>query len=254
MSILEDRGHLARVCREWSALLSNTQTLSLASLHFNAFGCRGTAIEIFARYTALQTCHFVSCRLEAFLCRPAIVKFLKLPWRLRVARLDLYFQRPDTFSREMFRKELARVQNFFSPQMVALVERAIAEFPSDVRILTRWPSTTQRDSQQTMFMQYELLKFRPGRQHQVPPDEFVAKFRDINIYSCRNLQHEYGTRWAVKVMMQLSPALCLPPQRDHEVKGTCMFTFRKRSFGAVVRASLNSRLKLTLDFVTIPNL
>ena len=77
MSILEDRGHLARVCREWSALLSNTQTLSLASLHFNAFGCRGTAIEIFARYTALHTCHFVSCRLEPVLFRPAIVKFLK---------------------------------------------------------------------------------------------------------------------------------------------------------------------------------
>ena len=53
-SILMHRSHLARVCREWSRLLSNTQTLSLASLHLNAFGCRGNATEIFARYTTVK--------------------------------------------------------------------------------------------------------------------------------------------------------------------------------------------------------
>ena len=53
-SILMQRSHLARVCREWSKLLSNTQTLSLASLHLNAFGCRGNATEIFTRYTTVK--------------------------------------------------------------------------------------------------------------------------------------------------------------------------------------------------------
>ena len=53
-SILMHRSYLARVCRDWSKLFSNTQTLSLASLHLNAFGCYGKATEIFAKYTTVR--------------------------------------------------------------------------------------------------------------------------------------------------------------------------------------------------------
>ena len=252
-TIFEVRSRLACVCREWSALLSNTQTLSLCSLHLNAFGCHGTVIDILARYRALQSCHRLSCNLEVSLCRPTILKLLRLPWRLRVAKLDLYFRRTDNFSREMFGKEMDRVASTFSPQTIALVERAIAEFPSDARVLTRWPSTSQGNSQQTVFMQYELLNFQSGRQREVLADEFVAEFKNATVYSCRNLQHEDGTRWAVKVVTQLSSTLSLPSQSAHEVRGTSIFTFRQRSFEVVMRVSLSSRLKLILDFITIPN-
>ena len=254
LSILTDRAHLARVCREWLELLSDTQTLTLASLHFNAFGCRGSAIELFARYKALQSCHFVHRNLEAFLCEPIIANFLSLPWCVRVAKLDIYYQKSDTFRQEIFEKELIRVQNFFSPQTIALVKRAIAESPSPFGTLTSWLSTTQQRSQQTVYMQYELLNLRSGHQLEVVPDEFVASFKNINVHSCWNLPYEHGTRWAVKVTVQLTSVLCIAAQDDEEVNGTCMFTFRNRSFGAIMRVSLGSRLKLTLDFVTIPNL
>ena len=278
-SILVGRHHIAPVCRDWLELLSTNQTLSFSSLHLGAFGCRGAAREIFARYTALKDCHFAACSLEAFHCEPTILEFLRLPWRLRVARLDLCLERSDTLSREMFGEELDHVQNLFSPQTFALAVRAIAEFPSgDITptrwppesqtvaivqhaiaesfsapsIPTRWPPATERHSQE-VYMQYELLNFRSRHQHDLAPDEFIASFKDINVYSWRKLHHEHETRWAVKVVVQLSSTQCFPSQIEHEVEGTCMFTFRTRSFGSIIRVSLGSRLDLTLDFITIPN-
>ena len=251
LSILVDRGHLQRVCREWSRLLSNTQSLSLASLHFNAFGCRGAATQIFARCTTLRDFRLAACSLEASLCKRTIVEFLKLPWRFRVARLDKYLQRSDTFSREMFGQDLARAQNFLSPQTIALVERAVTQFSEGISIPTRWPPASQRHLQ-AIYLQYELLDFRWGRQREVAPDEFVAWFKNVQVYSWRNLHREHGTSWAVKVLAQLSSGLCLPSQINHEVKGTCMFNFRNQSFGAMMRVCLGSRLDLILDFVTIP--
>ena len=278
-SILADRYHIAPVCREWLELLSTNQSLSLSSLHLNVFGCRGAATEIVARYRALKDCHFLTRSLEAFFCEPIIQEFLRLPWRLRVARLDLCLERSDTLSREIFGHELDCVQNLFSPQTFALAVRAIAEFPSgDIsprrwppesqtvaiveraiaesflvpNIPTRWPPATDRRSPE-VYMQYELLNFRPSNQHEIAPDEFIASFKDVNVYSWRNLHHERGTRWAVKVVVQLSSTQYCPSQIEHEVKGTCMFTFRARSFGSVIRVSLGSRLDLTLDFITLSN-
>ena len=255
LSILMNRSHLARVCREWSEWLSTIQILSLASLHFNAFGCRGTAAEIFARYIALKNCHWVACSRETFLCKPTIVEFLKLPWRLRVARLDIYVQRSDTFSRKMFEEEVAHVQNFVSPQTVALMESAIAELSASTSIPIRWPPASRRHSQ-TAYMRYALLNLRWKRQREVIPDEFVAWFRDVEVSPWRNMHPMHGSCWVVQAMVQLSSMLRVPSQIDHEVKGTCMFNFRNQSFGAsfgaVMRVVLGSRLDLTFDFVTIP--
>ena len=278
-AILVGRHNIAPVCREWLKWLSTNQTLSCSSLHLSAFGCPGAAREIFTRYTALKDCHFAACSLEAFLCKPTIQEFLRLPWRLRVARIDLCLERSDTLSREIFGEELYNVQNLFSPQTFALAVRAIAEFPSgDITptrwppesqtvaivesaiaesfsapsIPTRWPPASERHSQE-VYMQYELLNFRSRHEQNSTPDEFIASFKDINVYSWRKLHHERGTRWAVKVLVQLSSTQCFPSQIEHEVKGTCMFTFRARSFGSVMRVSLGSRLDLTLDFITIPN-
>ena len=102
-------------------------------------------------------------------------------------------------------------------------------------------------------MQYELLNFRWERQNDVAPDEFVAWFRDVEVYSWRNLHPVHASCWDVRAVVQLSSVLCLPPQIDHEVQATCMFNFRNQSFGAVMRVFLGSKLDLTFDFVNIPN-
>ena len=247
LSILLNRSHLARVCREWSGLLSNTLTLSLASLHLSAFGCEGAATEICARYTILRD----FCNLETSLYKRTIEDFLALPWRLRVARLDKIFHRSDIFSRETFKEALTRAQNFFRPQTVALMERAIAEFPANTYTPTGWPPVSQRHSDE-VYMQYELLNFRWGRQCDVTPDEFVASFKDAEIYPLRNLQPVNGSCWSVKAVIKLSSVLCLLPQIDNEVNGTCMFNFRNHSFEATMHVFLCSSLILTCDFVSIP--
>ena len=254
LSILLNRSRLVRVCRQWSVKLSNIETLSVASLHFNAFGCRGTATEIFARYTALNECHSVACSHEAFLCKPTIVKFFSLPWRVRVAKLGIFFQRTDTFSKEMFEADLAHLQNLFSPQTVALVERAFAEFPSGANVLTRRLQASHRCPSTV----HELLKFRSGYQDGVTPDEFVAVFKNSNVYTWRHLDHEHGTPWPVRTMgceiiAQLTSALCSSPQIDHDVQGTCIFTFKNRSFRTIMRVFLGSRLDLTFDFIIVQN-
>ena len=147
------------------------------------------------------------------------------------------------------------MQNFFSPQTVALVERAFAEFPSGARVLTRWPQAPQQHSNTV----YELVNFRSGCQHGVTPDEFVAFFKDSKFYTWQHLDHEDGTHCPVRIMgceviAQLTSALCFSPQINREVKGTCIFTFRNQSFGTIMRVFIGSRLDLVLDFTTIPNL
>ena len=254
-SILLNRSHLARVCRQWSETLSSIQTLSFASLHFNAFGCRGAAKEIFARYVALNDCHSVACSHEAFLCKRTIVKFFSLPWRLRMAKLGIFFHRSHIFTREIFEAEMAHVQNFFSSQTLALIERAVAEFPLGANFLARRPQASHRYPN----MVYELLSFRSGCQHEVTPDEFVASFKNSNVYTWRHLDHEPGAPWPVRtirchIIAQLTSVLCSSPQVDHEVHGTCIFTFQNQSFGMTMRVFLGSRFDLTFDFITIPTL
>ena len=254
-TILLNRSRLACVCCQWSIILSNIKTFSLASLHFHVFGCSGAATEIFARYAVLNECHSVACSREAFLFIPTIVDFFKLPWRLRVAKFDILSQRPDSFNREIFEVELAQMQNFFSPQTVALVKRAFAEFPSGARVLSRWPQASQQYSNTV----YELVNFRSGCQHGVAPDEFVALFRDSKFYTWQHLVHEDGAHCTVRIMgceviAQLTSALCFSPQTNREVKGTCIFTFQNQSFGTIMRVFIGSRLDLVLDFTTIPNL
>ena len=250
MSILFDRSHLALVCRSWSELLSTTQSMSLASLHWSTFGCHGAAREIVARYTALKNLHRAACNLEDSLCKRTIAKFLMLPWRLRVARLDKYCQVSDTFSREIFREELARAQNFFSPQTVALVERTIVAFSEGTSIPTTWPPASQHHLH-TVYMKYELLNLRGGHQREVVPDEFVGWFKNVEIHPWSNMHREHGCCWVVKARVKLSSVLCLPEQFEPEVKCTCLFNFREQSFGATIRVFLGSRLDLTLDFITI---
>ena len=65
VSILENRSHLTRVCRVWSQLLTQTHTLSLASLHSIAFGCHGAATELFTRCTILRDLYFAAWNFEA---------------------------------------------------------------------------------------------------------------------------------------------------------------------------------------------
>ena len=250
-SIMVDRSHLARVCREWSELLANNQTLSLASLHFSVFGCHGSATDIFTRYNVLKDFHLAACNFRTFFCKHIIIEFLRLPWRLRVAKLDKLLRKSDTFSREVFGEELRRAQKFFSPQTVALVEHSIAEFSARTSLPTRWPPASQRYSQ-AVYMQYDLLNFRWGRHHEIVPDEFVAWFKDVKVYPWRNLHLEHGSCWTVRAMVRLSSVLCLSPQNDDEIKCTCMFNFRSQSFGAVMRVFLGSRLDLTFTFVSIP--
>ena len=91
LSTLVNRSHLARVCRDWSELLSKNHTLSLTALHLTVFGCQGDTTEIFARCTILNDFHCAACSLEDDLCRHAIIKFFTLPWRLRVAKLKTFF-------------------------------------------------------------------------------------------------------------------------------------------------------------------
>ena len=251
LSILDNRSHLAPVCREWSELFSDNQTLSLASLHLSAFRCHGAATEILARCTVLRNFHVVTRSLKPFYCQYTILQFLEMPWRLRVARLNKYLQKSETFSREIFGEELDSAQNFFSPETVALLEHSIVEFSAGARIPTPWPPASRRYSQRVS-MQYELLNFKWGHHREVAPDEFVAWFGNVKVYPWRNLHREHGYCWAVKVAVQLSSILCLPSQIDHEVIGTCLFNFRNQSFGAEMRVFLGPRLELTLDFATIP--
>ena len=256
-TILLNRSHLACVCRQWSEKLSSIQTLSLPALHFNAFGCCGNATEIFARYVALNNCHIVACSHEPFLCEPTIVKFFSLPWRLRMAKLGIFCQQSQIFTREMFEAELAQplVQNLFSAHTIALVERAFAAFPLGANVLARRPQTAHRYSNTV----YELLNFRSGYQHEVTPDEFVASFKNSNVYTRRHLDPEPGASWPVRtirchIIARLTSVLCSSPQVDHEVHGTCSFTFQNQSFGVTMRVLLGSKFDLTLDFITIPNL
>ena len=251
LSIQVSRKHLARACHYWSTLLSSNPTLSLALLHLSVFGCRGTATEIYARYTVLKDFDRAACNLEASLCKCTIIGFLTLPWRLRVARLDKIFHRSDRLSREIFGGELARVKNFFPSQTVALVERAIAEFSADTNIPTGWPPVAQRHFD-AFYTQYELLNFRQGQLHGVAPDEFIARFNDVEVYPWRNLHSVHGSCWSVKAVVQLSSVLSLSPQIDDKVKGTCFFHFGNQSFGATIRIFLGSTLLLTCDFVSIP--
>ena len=251
LSLLMDRSHLARVCRDWSKLLSDIQSLSLTSIHLNAFGCRGNAKKLFARCTILKNFHSAARSLEDPLCKHTIAKFLTLPWHLRVARLKTFFHRSDTFNREIFGEELIRVQSFFSPQTVALMECAIAEYSPDNSIPTRWSSASHQRSQ-AVYMQYELLNFRWGHQRTVAADEFVARFKDVKVRPWRNSHPMHGSCWVAQAVVQLSSVLCLPPQINHEVNCNCIFNFRNQFFGAVMRVILD-RLSLTFDFVHIPS-
>ena len=253
-SILLNRSRLARVCRQWLGILSDIQILSLTSLHFNAFGCHGTATEIFARYTALDECHSVACNHKAFLGKPTIVNFFNLPWRLRLAKLGIFFQRSDTFNREMYEAELARLQDLLSPQTVAIVERAFADFPSGANDLTRRLQSTYR----CPHTEYELLNFTSGYQDGITPDEFVAVFNNSDVYIWKDLEHKHGFPWPVKTMgceikAQLQSALCFAPQNGYEVEGTCIFTFQNKSFRTIMRVFLGLRLDLTFAFINMPN-
>ena len=252
LSTLVNRSHLARVCRDWSELLSKNHTLSLTALHLTVFGCQGDTTEIFARCTILNDFHCAACSLEDDLCRHAIIKFFTLPWRLRVAKLKTFFHKSDLFSREIFGEELIRAQNLFSPRTVALMERAIAEYSTGINIPTRWSPASQQLSQ-AVYMQYELLNFQRGHKRDVDPDQFVAWFKDVKVHPWRNLYPMHGSCWVAQGMVQLSSVLCLPSQIDHEVKCKCIFYFRNQSFGAVMRVFLDWRLDLTFDFVNIPS-
>ena len=161
VSILENRSHLTRVCRVWLQLLTQTHTLSLASLHSIAFGCHGAATELFTRCTILRDLYFAAWNFEASMCEHAIVEFLKLPWRVRVDRLHKYLQKTETYSQKRIRKEMVRAQNLFSPQTFARLERSIVEFSEGVNIPTDWRPASQRYSQ-PLHMQYELLNFKSG--------------------------------------------------------------------------------------------
>ena len=252
LSTLMSRRNLARVCHDWSELLSKTQTLSVASLHLNIFGCDGFVTEIITRCAILRKFHFAAYNPEDDLCRSTIVKFFTLPWRLRVARLKTIFHRSDILSRYIFGEELKSLQNFFSSQTIALVERAIAEYSAGIRSPTRWTPGSQQHSQAD-YMQYELLNFRPGNVHDTAPDEFLAYFKDVKIHPWQNLYPMHGSCWTTRAVMQLSSVLYLPPQIEHEVHCKCIFNFRNQSFEAVMRVFLNWRLDLTLDFVNIPS-
>ena len=155
----------------------------------------------------------------------------------------------------MFEAELAHVQNLFSAHTIALVERAFAAFPLGANVLARRPQTAHRYSNTV----YELLNFRSGYQHEVTPDEFVASFKNSNVYTRRHLDPEPGASWPVRtirchIIARLTSVLCSSPQVDHEVHGTCSFTFQNQSFGVTMRVLLGSKFDLTLDFITIPNL
>ena len=251
VSILDNRSHLTRVCRVWSQLLTDSQTLSLASLHSIAFGCHGAATELFTRCTVLRDFYFAAWNFEASLFEHTIVEFLKWPWRLRMARLNKYLQKSETYSPKRIRKEMVRAQKFFSPQTFALLERSIVQFSEGVNIPTDWRPASQRRSQ-PLHMQYELLNFKCGRQNEVAPDEFIASFKDVKLYPSQNFHHEHRHGWVVKAVVQLSSVLCLPQHVNHKVKGACMFNFHNNSFGASMCVFLGPRLDLIFDFVTIP--
>ena len=208
-------------------------------------------MEICARYTILKDFQRAACNIEAYLCKCTIKKFLTLPWRLRVTRLDKIFHRSDILSREMFGEVVARVKKFFPSQTVAFIEDAIAEFSTDANIPTGWPPVAQRHSD-AFYMQYELLNFKCGRLRDVTPDEFIACFDDVEVYPWRNLHCVHGSCWSVKATVTLSSLWRLTSQIDNKVKGTCFFNFGNQSFGATIRVFLNCTLLLICDFVSIP--
>ena len=251
VSILENRSHLTRVCRVWLQLLTQTHTLSLASLHSIAFGCHGAATELFTRCTILRDLYFAAWNFEASMCEHAIVEFLKLPWRVRVDRLHKYLQKTETYSQKRIRKEMVRAQNLFSPQTFARLERSIVEFSEGVNIPTDWRPASQRYSQ-PLHMQYELLNFKSGHPREVAPDEFIATFKDVKLYSSQIFHPEQKHYWVVKAVVQLSSVMCFPQHVNHKFKGACMFAFHSHSFEASMCVFLGSRLDLIFDFVTIP--
>ena len=251
LSILDNHSHLAPVCHEWSRLLSHTQTFSFESMHLKAFGCHGTAKEIFARCGVLTKLHIAAWSLDASLCRRSITEFLRLPWRLRVAKLNKYLQRSDTFSREIIGEGLACAQNFLTPPTIALLQHSIAEFSEGARNpIGRRPRS--RRYWDRIYMQYELLNFKSARHREFAPDEFVAWFRNVSVDTGRYLHPDHGLCWTVTAVVQLSSVLCLPPQVQHEFKGKCMFNFRDESFGAGMAIFFDPSLDMTFDFVTIP--
>ena len=251
LSILDNHSLLAPVCHEWSRLLSQTQTLRSESMHLKAFGCHGSATEIFARCRVLKKLHIAAWSLDASLCRRSITECLRLPWRLRVARLNKYLQRSDTFSREIIGERLACAQNFLTPPTISLLQQSIAEFSEGARNPIGWRPASRRYSEQ-IYMQYELLNFKSARHREFAPDEFVACFRDVSVDTARYVHREYGYCWSVTAVVQLSSVLCLPPRVQHEFTGKCLFNFRDETFGAGMVIFFDPSLDMSFDFVRIP--
>ena len=249
LSILDNHSLLAPVCRDWSELLSRNQPLYFTSLHMNAFGCHGTSTEVFTRCKVLKKLYIGAWSLDTSFCRHTITEFLRLPWRLRVAGLNKYLERDDTFSPEIFGAELACAQNFLTPHTIALLEHSIAEFSEGARNPIEWRPVSRRRPRR-IYMQYQLLNFKSARHHDFAPDEFIAWFRNVSANPGRDVHREQGYCCSVTATVQLSSILCLPPQQD-ELKGTCMFTFRDQSFEAKMILFFDPSLDLTFDFIII---